>query len=107
MRLACGCSTDYEWVNITMNAEFAPRDGATLTYDGRMWFIGGWNSIGTYREFFPRICNNEVWSSRDGDDWTLVKPNTSTTSRSTQHRTGKVGTPPGTQSIGVHVDHRR
>ncbi|MCA9077154.1 MAG: hypothetical protein KDA93_19160 [Planctomycetaceae bacterium] len=73
---AADAPPDYEWVNITMNAEFAPRDGAgALSYDGRMWFIGGWNPIGTYREFFPRICNNEVWSSTDGTEWTLVKPN--------------------------------
>ena len=33
---------DYEWVKITMNAAFAPRDGAgALSYKGRMWFLGG------------------------------------------------------------------
>src|SRR6185369_13308461 len=25
---------------------------------------------------FPRICNNEVWSSADGKEWILEKPNT-------------------------------
>ena len=25
---------------------------------------------------FPRICNNEVWSTRDGADWSLIRPNT-------------------------------
>ncbi len=67
----------YEWVNVTMNAAFAPRDGAgALSYRGRMWFIGGWNPSAAQREFFPRICNNEVWSSAEGAEWTLVKPNT-------------------------------
>jgi len=68
--------TAYEWVNVTMNAEFAPRDGAgALSYKGRMWLIGGWNPIPRHREFFPRICNNEIWSSPNGVKWTLVKPN--------------------------------
>ena len=69
-------AADYEWVQITTDAEFAPRDGAgALTYRGSMWLIGGWNPIAAHREFFPRICNNEVWKSKDGTAWTLVKPN--------------------------------
>lgn len=68
---------DYEWVKITTNAAFAPRDGAgALTFKGRMWFLGGWNPTADQRTFFPRICNNEVWSSRDGAEWLLEKPNT-------------------------------
>lgn len=67
----------YEWKNVTMTAEFAPRDGAgALTYKGRMWLLGGWNPQKQHREFFPRICNNEVWSSVDGARWELIKPNT-------------------------------
>lgn len=66
----------YEWKQITMTAQFAPRDGAgALSFKGRMWLLGGWNPIPKQREFFPRICNNEVWSSGDGAEWTLVKPN--------------------------------
>ena len=68
---------EYEWQNVTMKAAFAPRDGAgALTYRGRMWLLGGWNPISTHRAFFPRICNNEVWSSEDGLSWKLEKPNT-------------------------------
>ena len=64
----------YEWVKIALPAAFAPRDGAgALVHEGRMWLIGGWNPGD--RAHFPRICNNEVWSSQDGTDWTLVKPN--------------------------------
>ena len=67
----------YRWVNVTHKAEFAPRDGAgALSYRDKMWFIGGWNPIATYRETFPRICNNEVWSSTDGTKWDLVRGNT-------------------------------
>ena len=41
----------------------------------------GWLEPGTDRKFFPLICNNEVWSSADGADWTLVKGNTFTDSQ--------------------------
>jgi len=62
-------------VPVTLKAEFAPRDGAgALTFRDRMWFIGGWNP--SDKTHFPRICNNEVWSSADGTSWTLEKPNT-------------------------------
>ncbi len=65
----------YEWVNVTAQADFAPRDGAgALVWRGRMWFLGGWNPGD--KTHFPRICNNEVWSSADGATWTFEKPNT-------------------------------
>lgn len=68
-------SSEYEWVNVTMNAPFAPRDGlGVLSYKGRMWVLGGWNSRDKVN--FPRICSNDVWSSADGKNWTLEKPNT-------------------------------
>src|SRR5262245_1920797 len=54
----------YEWTQVTAKAEFTPRDGAgALTYQGKMWFLGGWNPGD--KKNFPRICNNEVWSSAD------------------------------------------
>jgi hypothetical protein len=66
---------EYEWVSVNPKAAFAPRDGAgALTFQGKMWLLGGWNPGD--KQHFPRICNNEVWSSVDGKDWTLVKPNT-------------------------------
>jgi hypothetical protein len=65
----------YEWTSVTRKAAFAPRDGAgALTFKGRMWLLGGWNP--SDKKSFPRICNNEVWSSADGRSWTLEKPNT-------------------------------
>lgn len=80
----CGCALpsvaadsvpQYRWELVTPRAAFAPRDGAgALTFQGRMWLLGGWNPGD--RTHFPRICNNEVWSSIDGADWRLVKPNT-------------------------------
>jgi hypothetical protein len=39
-----------------------------------MWLLGGWNP--SDRKHFPRICNNEVWSSADGAAWTLERLNT-------------------------------
>jgi hypothetical protein len=66
---------DYEWVNVTPRAAFAPRDGAgALVFQGKMWLLGGWNP--SDKVHFPRICNNEVWSTKDGAAWTLEKPNT-------------------------------
>jgi hypothetical protein len=65
----------YRWVNITKEAAFAPRDGAgALVFQGKMWLLGGWNPGD--RKHFPRICNNEVWCSRDGRTWDLIKRNT-------------------------------
>ncbi|MCX7424957.1 MAG: hypothetical protein NTW96_04930 [Planctomycetia bacterium] len=65
----------YHWVNVTNSAAYAPRDGAgALVYDDKMWLLGGWNPPDTVN--FPRGCNNEVWNSTNGADWTLVKPNT-------------------------------
>lgn len=65
----------YRWVNVTHQAAFAPRDGAgALVFQDRMWLLGGWSPRD--KVHFPRICNNEVWSSRDGARWTLEKPNT-------------------------------
>lgn len=66
---------EYTWEQITAKAAFAPRDGAgALTWQGKMWFLGGWNP--SDKKNFPRICNNEVWNSVDGKEWTLIKPNT-------------------------------
>ncbi len=64
----------YRWINVTQQAAFAPRDGSgALVFQDRLWLIGGWNPGD--KTHFPRICNNEVWSSRDGAEWTLVKAN--------------------------------
>jgi len=67
--------TGYQWIKVTDKAPFAARDGAgAIALDGKMWLLGGWNPLD--KENFPRICNNEVWSSSDGAAWDLVKPNT-------------------------------
>ena len=66
---------DYVWTNVTHEAAFAPRNGSgALTFRNRMWLIGGWNPRN--KELFPRNCNNDVWSSRDGATWSRVKRNT-------------------------------
>ncbi|WP_152050270.1 hypothetical protein [Tautonia marina] len=65
----------YRWIKVTDSAPFAARDGAgALVFQGSMWLIGGWNPGD--KTHFPRICNNEVWSSEDGAHWVLEKPNT-------------------------------
>lgn len=67
----------YEWKLVTPKAPWVARDGAgILSYREQLWLLGGWNPIQADRASFPMICNNEVWSSANGIDWTLVKPNT-------------------------------
>jgi hypothetical protein len=39
-----------------------------LVFRDRMWLLGGWNPGD--KVHFPKICNSEVWSSRDGREWT-------------------------------------
>jgi hypothetical protein len=65
----------YGWQNVTVQAAFAPRDGAgLLSYNNKLWLLGGWNAS---TAVFPLTTTNEVWNSTDGAHWTLVKPNTS------------------------------
>jgi hypothetical protein len=67
----------YEWQRVTEAAAFPPRDGAgALVYQDRMWLIGGWNPDDKVTNPIHSNCNNEVWNSPDGKDWTLVRPNT-------------------------------
>src|SRR5690242_16675852 len=66
---------EYRWSQVTGAAAYAPRDGAgALVFQDRLWMLGGWNPGD--KSSFPRICNNEVWSSSNGGDWALEKPNT-------------------------------
>ena len=64
---------EYEWTCVTDEAAFAARDGAgALVFRDRMWLLGGWNPKD--KAHFPRICNSEVWTSRDGAAWSLAAP---------------------------------
>lgn len=62
----------YAYTRIGTDLPFGPRDGmGGLVYKGRMYGIGGWNPIlHTYSTL------NDVWSSADGVQWSLVKPDT-------------------------------
>lgn len=63
----------YRWVKVNDRAAFAPRDGAgAIVFKNRMWLLGGWNPWD--KVHFPTICNSEVWSSSDGDEWKLEVP---------------------------------
>ena len=65
----------YVWQKVTLNAPFAPRDGlGVLSFQNRLWVIGGWNPMD--KTNFPKVCNNEVWSSVNGVSWRLESPNT-------------------------------
>ena len=65
----------YKWISVNPDAAFAARDGGgALVFNGKMWLLGGWGPKD--KTHFPKICNNEVWSSTDGKTWSLEKPNT-------------------------------
>jgi hypothetical protein len=64
----------YGWQNVTVQAPYAPRDGAGLvTYANKLWLLGGWNAS---TSVFPLTTTNEVWNSSDGKHWQQVKRNT-------------------------------
>lgn len=66
-------SVPYRWSLVTPQAAFAPRDGAgAVGHRGKMWLLGGWNPRD--KAHFPRIRNNEVWSSADGVHWECHLP---------------------------------
>lgn len=67
--------SEYRWTKVTLTAPWASRDGAgLLSFRDRLFLLGGWNP--SDRQHFPMICSNDVWSSRDGSQWELVKKNT-------------------------------
>jgi len=60
---------ELEWTNITKKADWPERyDHAAVAYDNKLWIAGGYNpgqvKGDTYYE--------DVWSSPDGENWTLV-----------------------------------
>jgi hypothetical protein len=62
-------AVQYQWTQVTSSAAFSRRDGAGgVTYDGKMWLLGGWLSGST--------TYNDVWNSTDGLNWTRVRLNT-------------------------------
>lgn len=55
-----------DWVRVTENADWQPRDSAVeLVYKDRLWIMGGW--FDSYSSP-PR----DVWSTVDGERWDLV-----------------------------------
>ncbi len=57
----------YESVQITADAAYLARDGASLRFfKGKWWLFGGWNPA-----YWPSDSTNEVWSSVDRNTWTL------------------------------------
>ncbi len=57
------------WTLIQKSAPWLHSDlPMALTFGGRMWMLGGW-----YNGRLPgHSASNQVWSSRDGADWTQV-----------------------------------
>lgn len=59
---------DHNWVCVTENAGWRPRDSSgEVVFHDKLWLLGGW-----FDSFAapPR----DVWSSADGKQWTLATP---------------------------------
>lgn len=66
------------WRNDTANAPFSARLGhAAAVFNGRMWVIGGNDGVGSTASY-----RNDVWSSSDGENWTLEATNADFSERS-------------------------
>jgi hypothetical protein len=69
------CRSGFRWTQMTSAAAFSERDGAgAATYNGKMYLLGGWADDPGGGGF--HIGYNDVWSSTNGANWTLVRPNT-------------------------------
>ncbi len=64
-------STDgVDWEQATDNAGWSPRLAAgVLEFQGKMWILGGSEN---YYFGDAKSLKNDVWSSQDGKNWTLV-----------------------------------
>ena len=62
-------STDgVNWTRIVANAGFSGReDHEAVVFGGKLWVMGGYDNVNA-RE--PRV--SDVWTTADGEDWTLV-----------------------------------
>jgi hypothetical protein len=60
------------WDRVIPNAPFSPRSGmGVAVFNNRLWVIGGRVEIGGSS---GNGLKNDVWSSADGINWTLVTP---------------------------------
>ncbi len=65
----------YEWKNITMTAKLLRGTGRERCHSKAECGFGWLEPAAESARVLSRICKNEVWSSRDGAAWDLVKPN--------------------------------
>jgi hypothetical protein len=67
-------STDGKtWKKTRRNADWTPRlAAAAVTFKGKMWLLGG---IENYLFGDDKSLKNDVWSSADGENWTLATKN--------------------------------
>lgn len=65
-------SDGVNWTQVTSSAQWSPRGQIEgyCVFKNKMWIIGGgtYDFENSYRKYF-----NDVWSSSDGVNWTLVK----------------------------------
>jgi hypothetical protein len=66
-----GSTTGTTWTMLPQSAPFTPRwGGAAVVFENRIWIIGG-----AAHGYSPDSYKNDVWSSPNGSDWTLMTAN--------------------------------
>jgi hypothetical protein len=66
---ASATSQGGNWIEINSSAAFSPRCFQTATaFNNQIWLIGG----ATDKYQVNEIALNDIWTSHDGNDWTLV-----------------------------------
>jgi hypothetical protein len=64
-----------EWKQVVSKAEWSPRRWhGVIVFKDKLWILGGASSSGR-RDQTPTEFLNDVWSSTDGVNWTLVAAN--------------------------------
>jgi len=63
----CGQEKVANWVKVTDNAGWPPRDSqGEVVYQDKMWILGGWFDS-------SKPCPRDVWNTPDGKTWNLVQ----------------------------------
>merc|ERR1712224_800734 len=58
------------WTKLTEHAGWSKRDAyGAIVYKGKIWVMGGHDGTSG-----PNQWHNDVWSSEDGVNWTLITP---------------------------------
>lgn len=60
--------TEYSLIKVQDSTNFYPRDGAvSVEFNGKLFLVGGWHVDNT-----KTYTNNEIWTSADSKNWSLI-----------------------------------